>query len=81
MLAGNYPSGGPIIATTTGTASIDAASLKVGMANGNYSVTYTFDDGSTQTIPTTVAGGLFTLPVSPTALNRSLVQLVTAVPA
>lgn len=74
MVAGNFSDGGPLIRTTTATASIGASSLAVSLANGTYSATYTFDDNSTQTIPTTIAGGSYAHPVHPATLNRGIVK-------
>jgi hypothetical protein len=69
---------GPIIVTPgTGEAAIGADSLAVNLTNGSYSAVYTFDDASTQTIPTVIAAGVFTMPVYPTTLNRPLVRSVT----
>jgi hypothetical protein len=72
-LAGNFPNGGPIIATTTAAASIGANAFTNTVANGSYSAVYTFDDNSTQTIATTIAAGVFTFP---TTLNRNIVKQV-----
>jgi hypothetical protein len=72
-LAGNFPNGGPIIATTTAAASIGANAFTNTVANGSYSAVYTFDDNSTQTIATTIAAGVFTFP---TTLNRNVVKQV-----
>ena len=75
IIQGNYADGGPIIATTTATASIGADALAVGVANATYTATYTFDDLSTQVISgVVIAAGTFTLPVHPTTLTRGLVQ-------
>jgi hypothetical protein len=72
-LLGNFPNGGPIIATTTAAASIGANAFTNTVANGSYSAVYTFDDNSTQTIATTIAAGVFTFP---TTLNRNVVKQV-----
>jgi hypothetical protein len=73
VIAGNFPNGGPIIATTTAAVGIGAYSLTNTVANGSYTATYTFDDNSTQTIATTIAAGVFTFP---TTLNRNVVKQV-----
>jgi hypothetical protein len=65
---------GPIIPTTAAAATIGADSLAFAVANGGYEATFTFDNGSTQVIAVTVAAGVYTLPVHPTALNRPLVR-------
>jgi hypothetical protein len=73
LLLGNFPNGGPLIATTTAAASIGANAFTNTVANGSYSAVYTFDDNSTQTIATTIAAGVFTFP---TTLNRNVVKQV-----
>jgi hypothetical protein len=73
VLQGNFPDGGPVIATTTATASIGAPTLSMSCPNGSYTATYTFDDNSTQQIPTTISGGVFTMPTLGT-LNRATVK-------
>lgn len=68
---------GPLIPTTTAAVASVQPALSFTVANGTYTETTTFGDGSTQTIPTTIAGGAFTMPVYPTTLNRPLVKSVT----
>lgn len=68
---------GPGILTTNATATAAADALSVNLANGNYSAIYTFDNGTTQTIPTTIGAGTFAMPIYPATLNRPLVQSVT----
>lgn len=65
----------PLIVTGASTVSIGASALSVTLANGTYNATYTFDDASTQTISTTVSGGVFSMPLYP-AINRPAVQTV-----
>jgi hypothetical protein len=77
VLAGDLPDGGPLIVTTVVAATIGADALSLSVPNGNYTATYTFDDGSSQVIATTVTGGIFTLPVHLMTLNRALLRLVT----
>lgn len=76
-VAGSLP--GPVIATTSAVATAAADNLAVSLPNGTYSAIYTFVDGSTQTVSTTVSGGLFTLPRYDTTLNKLPIALVTLV--
>lgn len=67
------------ILTTAATASrsADAPVLNwatLGVADGTSLVTYTFDDGSTQTVSTTIAGGNSSVP---TNLNRARIKSAT----
>lgn len=80
VIPGSFPDGGPLIRTAGATASIGASDLRVAVANGDYSAVYTFDDGSTQTIPTTVSGGQFAHPVAGT-LSRAIVKRVVVTAA
>lgn len=73
LVIGSDP--GPIIPTTTASVTTEASVLSVTCPNGTYTATYTFDDGSTQNIGTTVSGNTFTMPPYPT-LNRPLVTKV-----
>jgi hypothetical protein len=73
VLQGNFPDGGPVIATTTATASIGAPTFSMSCPNGSYTATYTFDDNSTQQISTTISSGVFTMPTLGT-LNRAIVK-------
>ena len=75
IIPGNFPDGGPLIRTAGATGGIGASDLRVAVANGDYSAVYTLDDGSTQTIPTTVSGGQFAHPV-PGTLGRAIVKRV-----
>lgn len=68
---------GPTIETVGSAASVGADALAVGLADGNYTAVYTFDDNSTQTIPTTINGGVFNHPVHSTTLSRPTIKLVT----
>jgi hypothetical protein len=72
VLAGNFPDGGPIVTTATST-----PTLSWTFPNGTYSVTYTFDDNSTQVVSQTVSGGLFTALTAPT-LNRGRIKSIVA---
>lgn len=74
LLAGNFSDGGPMILTTSAAASVGSPTMSMSCANGSYTATYTFDDNSTQIIPVTVAGGVFTLATYPTTLNRPTVK-------
>jgi hypothetical protein len=71
----SFSEGGPLLVTAGATASIGAPTLSVTCANGSYTATYTFDDDSTQDIPTTIAAGAFTMPTYPT-LDRPRVKRV-----
>ena len=75
-IAGNYPDGGPIIVTTSAPVTVGADVMTVGLVNGSYTATFTFDDLSTQSVSITATASSITLPVHPTVLNRSLVQKV-----
>lgn len=77
MLLGSFSDGGPIIVTTASSASIGTGALSVSCPNGSYTATYTFSDGSTQAIPTTISGGVFTMPTYPTTLNLPTVKEVS----
>lgn len=68
--------GGPILVTTTAAAAVGAQTLAVSCPNGSYSAVYTFDDGSTQSIATSISSGTFTLPAYPATLNRARVSRV-----
>lgn len=70
---------GPVLVTTSATASAAADSLAVTVPNGTYTATYTFSDNSTQTIPTTISGTTFTLPLYPATLSKLPISLVTLV--
>lgn len=63
----------PLIRTASGSASIGAAALALGLANGSYRATYTFDDDSSQVVPVTVGGGTFSHPVLG-GLDRAIVK-------
>lgn len=78
-LTGSFADGGPLVRTAAAPASIGASALTVGLADGEYSAAFTFDDHSTQTMPVTVSGGTFRHPVRG-ALNRGIVRrtVVTA---
>lgn len=76
LIDGNFPDGGPAILTTTAAVAAGASTLAFTVPNGSYSAVYTFDDGSTQTIATTVAAGTYTVPNFPT-LNRATVAKIT----
>lgn len=80
LLPGNFPDGGPLIRTGAAAATIGSSDLRVGLANGDYSATFTFDDGSSQTLALTVADGQFRHPVAGT-LNRPIVRTTSVVPA
>jgi hypothetical protein len=54
-----------------------ADSLALTVPSGDYTATYTFDDGTIQNIATTVASNTFTLPT--TTLNRPLIKRVVLV--
>lgn len=79
VLDGNLPGGGPLIRTASTTAAIGASDLRVGLANGDYSASFTFDDESTQIVALTVSDGLFRHPVKG-ALARATIKrtIVTA---
>lgn len=62
---------GPVL-PASGASGADNFSFTV--ENGDYTATYTFDDDTTQAIPTTVVGGTYTLLT--TELNRPLVKRV-----
>jgi hypothetical protein len=70
---GSFSDGGPVISTSGATASIGSPVLSVACPNGDYTATYTFADGSTQSIATTISTGTFTLPTYPSGLNRPYV--------
>lgn len=76
---GNFPDGGPIIATAGATASVGASALALTVANGTYDATYTFDNDTTQNnAALVIADGTLNLPTdfSP---NRKIVKLLTLV--
>lgn len=79
MLGGSFPDGGPLIRTQGATGAIGASELRVGLSDGQYTATFTFDDLSEQQLPVTVADGLFHHPVRGT-LTRGIVRktVVTA---
>ena len=72
--------GGPLIRTGAAAASIGSSELRVNLANGEYSATFTFDDDSQQVLPMTVSGGQFVHPVMG-ALNRAIVKKCLVAPA
>ena len=72
IIPGNFPDGGPLVTSNT-----DTPSLSFTMPNGVYSVTYTFDDNTTQTISQTVSGNVFTVATAPT-LNRGRIKSIVA---
>lgn len=53
-----------------------ACQLSVNFPNGVYLATYTFDDGTTQTVATNIAGGVFNVANFGTTLNRSIITKV-----
>lgn len=69
------------IVTTTATVTRSADVLvlpgsSVGLPNGTYTIRYTFDNASTQDVPTTISGGTWTVP---TNLNRAIIKTVSSV--
>lgn len=75
LVTGALP--GPIIPTTTAAASVGADALSFTVPSGTYSAVYTFSDGTTQTISTTVASNTFTMPLYSATLNKPAIALVT----
>lgn len=76
-LVGNFPDGGPLIATAGATAGIGASALAVTLANGTYDATFTFDDDSTQNDPALViADGVLNLPTDFAPTRNIIKRLV-----
>jgi hypothetical protein len=73
FVPGGFADGGPLIRTASSSATIAASALSLGLANGMYRATYTFDDGSSQVVPVTVSGGTFNHPTLG-VLERAIVK-------
>jgi hypothetical protein len=71
LIHGTFPDGGPLAPlTSTATQPCD---LSFTAPNGTYSVTYTFDDNSTQVVSHVVSDGKFHVDTAPT-LNRGRIK-------
>jgi hypothetical protein len=71
----------PPVITTGGQTrpTVGQDTMRFALPNGRYLAAYTFDDGSTQSVPVSIFNGVFEVATNPGVLNRSVVRSVTVV--